>query len=359
MAALKRDLELSIVPGRAPMEAGWSHSLFDEALGDLKRMKGLFGWRRVRLVLENPYATANPLKTYIALLLMAPRSAELMSLDGRSSFKVNAGRLAGAAFRSASVPKLVKRATREVLAVAEAEEQRAPDFAPPGAPPFVWRPNLWFGTNVGGSYSHASGVLNGMQEVFGRVALATTDEVHSLHQDIAVQKIDLSRVDGWHCGAGLHFAANRGLFAEATRLCPDAPAFVYQRGALGDVSGLRLARSRRRPFVYEYNGPEVWVAQQWGDGVPYAEEFVRVETALLRKADLVLAVSQVLVREAISRGVKPERVLHSPNAVDPQRFHPEIDGAVARARLKLGARRAAILLSSFGPWHGVDVAIEA
>jgi glycosyltransferase involved in cell wall biosynthesis len=122
---------------------------------------------------------------------------------------------------------------------------------------------------------------------------------------------------------------------------------------------LRHARARRRPFVLEYNGPEVWVAEKWGTGVDHADVYQRVETELLRRADLVLAVSQPLAEEAISRGANPSRVLLSPNAADPMRFNPSLSGAAFRSRFELGTARTALLVSSFGPWHGVEVALDA
>lgn len=359
MAPLTRNLELYVAPGRAPLDASWTQSSFDEALANLKRFKGVFGWERVRLIIENPYTAGNPLKTYLALLLLAPRSAELVSADGRRKVKVNIRNMLEAAAKAARSGDVVRTSIRETLEFLEAAPDRAAPFAASRCAPFVWRTNLWFGSRVGGSYSHAAGVLNGLKAAFGDVALATTDDVHSLDPAIRVEKIELGRIEGWESGPGIHFAANRGLFEEAQRLCPKPPAFVYQRNSLGDVSGLRLARTRRRPFVIEYNGPEVWVATQWGEGLAHAAEFERVETALLRKADLVLVVSRVLIDEVVSRGVDPERVLLSPNAVDPARFNPGVAAVEMRKRLNLGDRRTAVLLSSFGPWHGVDVATAA
>jgi glycosyltransferase involved in cell wall biosynthesis len=80
---------------------------------------------------------------------------------------------------------------------------------------------------------------------------------------------------------------------------------------------------------------------------------------LLQRADLVVAVSQPLVEDAIRRGADPDRVLLSPNATDPERFHPDIDGSAARRALGVEGRRTALLMSSFGPWHGVEPTITA
>lgn len=352
-----RNLELLAAPDAARQpEEGWTQATFGDALRALKRLDGVMKWRRVRLLVEQPAAVPSPVKTYLALLLLAPAKAEIWSVDGTARMTVGLGALLRAGLRRRPAPG---EAAKAVLATLRATSLAQNDYARPVAPPFYWRPNLWFGARVGGAYSHAAGVINAMAKAFAGVDLATTDDVPCLSGAVSVKRIDLGKVEGWHAGVGVHFIANRGLLEEAMRLCSAAPRFIYQRSGLGDISGLQLARRRRRPLVLEYNGPEVWVAKNWGEGLPFAEEFAEAETLLLQRADLVLVVSKALREDVISRGVDPARVLLSPNAVDPDRFHPGCDGAKIRARLGLGDRRTAMLLSSFGPWHGAEIAVEA
>jgi glycosyltransferase involved in cell wall biosynthesis len=208
--------------------------------------------------------------------------------------------------------------------------------------------------------SHAAGIINAIRDRYGAVDLISTDEVPGLHADITARTIDLARVEGWTEGDSLYLSAQPGLSSEIRCLAPAAaPAFIYQRCGLGDLTGLRLARAFARPFVLEYNGPEVWVAETWGTGIDHGEDYQRIETELLKRADVVLAVSQPLVEEAVARGADPARVLLSPNAADSRRFHPGVDGAGIRARLGLEGKAVAMLVSSFGPWHGVSTALEA
>lgn len=355
-----RNLELAIAPDRSRTAPdGWVQGQFDEALAGLKRLKGLMRWRSVRLLVEDPRTVPNPVKTFIALLMLAPGSAELVSLDGEIRLKIDLATVLRAAWRGAFSKRRLKQAIDETFEILEDTPRRQSGFDESIGPPFYLRTNLWFGARVGGAFSHAAGVINAIRRNFGDVLLATTDDVPCLDPAIEIVRIDLAKIDGWDAGPGVHFIANKGLFEEALRSCPRPPFFIYQRSGLGDISGLRLARHWRRPFVLEYNGPEVWVAKNWGGGLPLAKQFDEVETAQLRRADLVLAVSRPLVDDIIRRGVDPRLVLLSPNAVDPDRFHPDVDGSQMRRSLGLGARRAAVLLSSFGPWHGAEVAIEA
>ena len=356
-----KKLELVLAhDGRSIPPEGWTRALFQDALKELKAFRGLAGWRAVRLVVDNPKAVPQPAKTALALLLLSPSSAEIVSANGEIRRRITFADIFSEAVDGARSRDAHLKAMKELFAWLDASPVRQESYAPAAGAPMALRTGLWFGAKVGGAFSHAAGIINAIHDVFGAVDLLATDSVPCLRPEIVSKRIDLAQVKGWNTGVGVHFAANEGLLSEARRLSGSgAPAFIYQRGGLGDLSGLRLARQYRRPFVLEYNGPEVWVADNWGDGIPYKEEFQRVETELLRRADIVLAVSAPLVEDAINRGADANRVLLSPNAVDPERFTPDIDGATARAKYGFGARRAALLLSSFGPWHGVEKAVEA
>lgn len=356
-----RRLELrAATDGGESVEPGWQLMLLEEALAGLKRGRGIARWREVRLVLPNPYALPQPVKTGLALLLMAPGRAAIVSGTGHARRAVTPASLVSDAVRGLRRRDDVVRGRAEVLDWLAREPQHPAGFVPAGGPPLVLRTGLWFGAKVGGAFSHAAGIINAIHDRFGQVDLLSTDDVPELRADISTRAMELSRIEGWRSGDGLYLAAQPGLLAEARRLAPSAaPAFIYQRCGLGDITGLRLARDYRRPFVLEYNGPEVWVAEKWGSGIGHADDYLHIESELLKRADLVLAISQPLVDEAISRGADPSRVLLSPNAADAARFHPSIDGGPARARLGLGSEKVAMLLSSFGPWHGVETALDA
>lgn len=356
------NLELVVtVDGRRPLSEGWTRALLSDRIAQIKRGQKLFAFRRVRLITENPFAVPHPFRTGLVLLLSAPFHSEFTTVDGKTSRPVTPALLLSAAIRRMRRRRLQHAARQQIFDWLIDQSARSGGFDPPDGPPIYLRTNLWFGAKVGGSFSHTSGIINALSAEFGGVEFVTTDEVPCLSEDVVPKEIDLARVEGWADGAALHFVAQRGLFAEAVRLTGESnrPAFVYQRASLGDVSGLMLARHLRRPFVLEYNGPETWVARHWGEGIPYAESFERIETELLQRADLVVAVSQPLVEDAVNRGAAPDRVLLCPNATDPERFHPDLDGESTRSCLGVSGRKTALLMSSFGPWHGVEVAIEA
>ncbi|MBI4737954.1 MAG: glycosyltransferase family 4 protein, partial [candidate division NC10 bacterium] len=74
---------------------------------------------------------------------------------------------------------------------------------------------------------------------------------------------------------------------------------------------------------------------------------------------LIVVVSKALRDQLVARGVPPERVLVNPNAVDPARYHPGMDGEPVRRRLGLAGRLVIGFIGTFGPWHGAEVLARA
>src|SRR5262249_9507663 len=58
-------------------------------------------------------------------------------------------------------------------------------------------------------------------------------------------------------------------------------------------------------------------------------------------------------------GIAPERVRILPNAVDTERFCPDVDGIPIRRRLNLEGQLVIGFAGTFKPWHGLDLLLEA
>jgi len=134
--------------------------------------------------------------------------------------------------------------------------------------------------------------------------------------------------------------------------------FLYERYAFFHVAGAWAARSARVPLVLEMNYTAATPLYRRRSRLlrPLARA---AERLLLRRADLVVAVSSVLRDAIVAGGVPRERVLVLPNAADPDRFRPEISGASVRERHGLDGARVIGFTGAFFPWHGVDLLIDA
>ncbi len=223
------------------------------------------------------------------------------------------------------------------------------------------RANLWQESPVGGSGAHTAGFLAGLAAAGIEVTYVGTTEfapARRLKMPVCV----VSPRSRWLRNLpDLPFLVYSETFARQclALLAPDPPDFLYQRYSVLNYSGAQLARRLRCPLVLEYNGSEVWVARNWSTPLTFERLAHRIERANLLSADLVVVVSRALRDEVIARGVPPDRVLVNPNAVDPERYHPTIDGGPIRHRLGLEGKLVIGFTGTFGPWHGAEVLAQA
>jgi len=252
---------------------------------------------------------------------------------------------------------------RQVDQVVETLARNARSAAQPGvdraASPLYLRTDLSFGVCAGGSVGHIAGVLNELRSVVGPPIFVTTAGVPTLRPEIEVHHVRVPEAF-WNFKELPALALNDVVDAEARKALDGRPvAFVYQRYSLDNYAGLRLAQSLRVPFVLEYNGSEIWMARHWGHPLKYEALATRIELLNLRGADLVVVVSRAMNDELRERGVPVDRILVNPNAVDADRYSPEIDGS--RVVERLGWRGTIVIgfIGTFGPWHGAHVLAQA
>jgi glycosyltransferase involved in cell wall biosynthesis len=218
--------------------------------------------------------------------------------------------------------------------------------------------------SVGGSVGHTSGVV----DAFARLGLAphvfACTRPVGIHEACAFTPVPIPATACYPNELNVHRYARRFARRAGRALRRDAPAFLYQRYVLNDMSGVHLSRSLARPLVLEYNGSEVWVQKNWGRPILLSGLSQAMEDEVLRHADLVVTVSGALEVELLSRGVDPARVLFYPNCVDVNDFDPARFDEASRRRIReiLGLDRDALVatfVGTFGAWHGAEVFAEA
>jgi len=240
---------------------------------------------------------------------------------------------------------------------------RAPRHAPAAATgrrvTFL-RSDLWTGVPAGGSVAHTAGVTDGFLRAGARLSFIAT----SLPALIDPGRTPVHLVPPTRLYNILrevpYFAHGLRFRDAARRVLGRRPAdFLYQRFDPSSHAGVALARRFGVPLVLEYNGSEVWIADHWDRPFRWRRLFVDTEEANLRHADLIVVVSEVLRDGLLARGVEPERVVVRPNGVDPDRFHPAVDGSAVRRRHGLDDRTVVGFVGTFGMWHGAPVLARA
>ena len=125
---------------------------------------------------------------------------------------------------------------------------------------------------------------------------------------------------------------------------------------------MRAARRLNIPFVYEMRG--LWeesaiASGRWKAGGFAHLRFRRMETKVLRNADVVVCISNTLRDEAISRGVSPNRIFVVPNAVTHDSQISNEPNLLSEVKEQLGKKPVVGYIGSLRELEGVDFTARA
>ena len=264
--------------------------------------------------------------------------------------------LYGAVRDRAAATSLLSSLNRSLDRSAGVTDVRTYDSSKPALYLFT---NFWFGVTASGALSHIAGVVNNLGGLAGSPVLITTDPISTVDEIVETHVI---RPGGRYRNLGdLRMAAFTDILVRRveTLLGARQPGFVYQRNSEFNFSGLVLAARYSVPLVLEYNGPLVWMANNWGQGFRHEALAEKIELANLAGADLVVAQSRPLRDELVRRGVNADKILVNPTGVDTDIYSPEVDGARARRQLGLEGKTVVGFVGTFRQWHGAEVLAEA
>ncbi|HEX9829767.1 MAG TPA: glycosyltransferase family 4 protein [Bacteroidota bacterium] len=211
--------------------------------------------------------------------------------------------------------------------------------------------------SVGGSFSHTKGFLDGLQQL-GHESFVVSSGALPLSPATPFYHVPYSRLFQ-NLPEVLSIAYNTTLVRRARRIIRrERPDFIYHRHSEFHFSSSALARESGIPLVLEFNGSEVWVKKHWG--IVYLEVILRLaEEVQLLRADIIAVVSQIIKDDLVRLGVDEKKILVNPNGVDPDQFHPEVDGSPIRHQYELEGKIIAGFVGTFGAWHGVEVMARA
>jgi glycosyltransferase involved in cell wall biosynthesis len=223
--------------------------------------------------------------------------------------------------------------------------------------------NLWYGSKVGGSVGHVAGVVNGFNRLGCKVDLITAVPPVMLDPEIAFHQIQSLTAYSLPYETNV-YRFNQSLEHQSFTMPLQQPDFIYQRFSIANYSGVLLSKKIKTPLVIEYNGSEVWIANNWGIPHRYQELAVKAEMVCLQHAHLIVVVAEALRDELISKEVDPNRILVYPNCIDPVVFNPErfTGPETNQVRSRHGISPDAIVatfIGTFGNWHGIERLAEA
>lgn len=224
--------------------------------------------------------------------------------------------------------------------------------------PVYIKTTMSYGVQSGGMVAHSTGILNALAKKYRQPVVYTTDYIS---KEVLIENIYHISMKGYHDYPELrnlyfNFSAIREIFELQKK---NVPAFVYQRCALDDFIGLQISYRYKVPLILEFNSSSIWTAQNWGNGLQYRNLAERIENLNLKKADLIVCVSEALKETLISRGIKSEKILVVYNGVDTEKYNPEISGKEIRRKYRLENKIVIGFSGSFGVFHGAEKLAEA
>ena len=281
--------------------------------------------------------------------------------DGRLVERQSLPRIAANLFRDlGALPYQVLRQRRRARTLVRHAGARLLLQAAPARGLYL-RSDHWFGTRSGGSVGHVRGVIDGLRKLGVATEVVATDCLTGVPADA---RFHLCRPI-YGAGRNLPGVPELAYNDQMTRFIGDGwtawrPDFIYQRLSLCNFVGAALRNRHRVPYVCEYNGSLAWMARHW-DKRPLLLErtALAIEDAALGCADIVVAVSGASRDELLARGVRGERILVNPNGVDPDTYHPGVDGGAVRARYGIGNDLVIGFIGTFGKWHGAEKLAQA
>jgi glycosyltransferase involved in cell wall biosynthesis len=303
----------------------------------------------------------------VPLVAVALRTRTVTLLDARSRTATSKSL---ARYVGTSAPFAAGQLIVSGLAVAAQAAAARPSLlaAAPGRRPghglrrmLYLRPSVGVPTPVGGSVTHAHGMLEALRTLGVTIDAFTSDA--AIAQTAAADR-------------GCPSSWNLVTIPRATKAVPASAAVggdlalvgasrhavrgcdvVYQRHTRFSLVGAFVARTSGVPLFLEFNSPADYFHPR---ATLLARQRARCEDAVLHSATRIFVVSEAAKELVLERGLAVERVIVNPNGVDLERFaHGSADCVVRR---RLGVSREEVVfgfVSSFIAFHGAAVLAEA
>ena len=217
-------------------------------------------------------------------------------------------------------------------------------------------------TRVGGSVTHAAGILGAFRSLGLRVALITEAEAPRQLLEVVDRVEVLSPLPASaRLGRRVErLAGNRPVREALQRVLAESEApCVYARHQAMSTAAAEVAAAERVPFVLEWNASERWAQEHWTRSSGGVKGIVlpivsRLEEGVVARATVVASVSAEATEMARECGAHPDGLITVPNGVDAAAIGRIADGVEKGA----GERPLVGWIGSFGEWHGAEVLVR-
>ena len=220
--------------------------------------------------------------------------------------------------------------------------------------------NLWLGVRAGGAIAHTCGVIGGFLKRNYEVHFMSAEAPVALPCNEALRIRKVAPPKTYVAPRELNNYSHNKKIIRAMRAHNSGDCdIIYHRLSLGNYAAVILSRLRRIPLILEYNGSEIWLANNWGTPLILSKLAEKSEQICLRNAHLLVTVSDELRDDLIAKGVEPERIVTAQNGVNTDVFD---SGRFTQKQIRALRKHYGISLDSivitfvgtFGSWHGAE-----
>lgn len=135
------------------------------------------------------------------------------------------------------------------------------------------------------------------------------------------------------------------------------PDILYERFSLFQLAGVWLQKTVGIPLILEVNSP-LLVERGGVDGLQLKWLAARCERFIMRSADRVLPVSEVLAGMLCDAGVEKRSIEVVHNGIDVTQFVPQADSTAAKEALGLNGQTVIGFTGFVRDWHRLESVLE-
>ncbi len=325
--------------------------------------KEIWKYKEVKFYCPSFTAFPRPFLTAVICRLMAMGTCSWIDING-NELKIGLvellRQLSRFLYENISYKSLLKKISADINHLNQIEINK-PKLDISKTPVYL-RCDLSYGYIAGGSIGHIAGVVNNIEYFFKKDPFfITTDIIPTVKDSIKTHLVNENITYGNVKDiSGISF--NNTLYRFLCKILENKEiAFIYQRSALNAYAGIKYSLNHKIPFVLEYNGSEVWIANKWGGRKLKAKDISEeIEMLTFQKADLITCVSKPLKDQLMALNIPEEKIIVNPNGVNTDAYNPNIDREIIRSKYHLPTDKIVIgFIGTFGAWHGAEILAKA
>lgn len=213
-------------------------------------------------------------------------------------------------------------------------------------------------TNMGGAFSHVTGVIRALSQHFNIFLCSVDNEVYKFElDDINIKYVDLIRPNLGNDFKDILFSDDYFLDQLEQVINENSIDIIYERMCLGNTSCAQISRKKNIAYIAEYNGSEIDIINDSGLTVPFENTFKNYEMFNFMNADIISVVSKQVKDQLLDLNIPSNKIIINPNGADPKKLSKFTEENFKSIRETLNISKNEFVIGyvgTFSTWHNID-----